>query len=626
MIKKIIITLVICFILPLNAQNKKDKVLLTIEDEPVYVSEFLRVYNKNRTVINEENKKNTNEYLDLFINYKLKLREAYDLKLDTVPSYIKEFTKYKKQLEEPFLKDREVTDKLVKEAYERKNQEVKASHILIKLDAHAPPKDTLRVYNKLIEAREKILNGAVFKLIAAEYSDDPSAKKNGGDLGYFTVFSMVYPFENAAYNTNVGDISMPFKTNFGYHIVQVNDKRASKGEIKVAHIMIKDVEKKPAYSKNQINDIYNMFKQGETFEFLAKKYSDDKTSAEKGGVLRKFSLGKMIQPFADESFALKNSNDVSKPFKTKFGWHFVKLLEKYPLDSYDNLKEDLFKKIEKSKRSVLVGKSIANRLKKQYNVKVDTNLLNEVLNISKDGKIPTKTFLTIKEVSYTTDDLTNYFKEKSNLRKDYNDFITEKVITYYKENLEKENPEYAATLKEYKDGLLLFDLLQKNIWTKAEKDTVGLQNFFDKNATNYTWKNRVKVDIASCTRPEKAKEVQKYLKEGKSTDEIKKLINKGETVYVLFNSGTYEIGSKKLPNNFQLKKGVSDVINEGQYFMLINVLEILPNSQKKLSDTKGKVISDYQNYLEKEWIKNLRNKYTYKINKKTLKKLTKNYK
>jgi peptidyl-prolyl cis-trans isomerase SurA len=238
MIKKIIIALVICVILPLNAQNKKDKVLLTIENKPVYVSEFLRVYNKNKEVVSQENKKDINEYLDLFINYKLKLRQAYDLKLDTVPSYIKEFTKYKEQLIEPFLKDRNVTDNLVREAYDRMKQEVKASHILVKLDAHALPKDTLKAYNKLIEAREKILKGADFEVVAKEYSEDPSAKKNGGDLGYFTAFSMVYRFENAAYTTNIGDISMPFKTNFGYHIVKVNDKRASKGEVKVAHIMV----------------------------------------------------------------------------------------------------------------------------------------------------------------------------------------------------------------------------------------------------------------------------------------------------------------------------------------------------------------------------------------------------
>lgn len=626
MIKRIIIALIICTVLPINAQiNKKDKVLLTIENEPVYTSEFLKVYNKNKDVVNEENKKNINEYLDLFINYKLKLREAYDLKLDTVTSYKKEFKKYKEQLIEPFLKDRNVTDNLVKEAYDRMKLEVSASHILIKLGAHPLPKDTLKAYNKLIEAREKIINGDDFKLIATQYSEDPSAKKNGGDLGYFTAFSMVYPFENAAYNTNVGDISMPFKTNYGYHIVKVHDKRASKGEVKVAHIMIKDVEKKPEFSKNQIDDIYQKFKQGEKFEFLVKKYSDDKTSSSKGGALRKFSLSKMIQPFADESFALKNIDDVSKPFKTKFGWHFVKLLKKYPIESYDKLKKGLTDKIEKGDRSILVGKSIANRLKKQYNVKVNNVVLDEVLNASKEDTLAVKTFLTVENKSYTSNDLKKYFT--ANIRKDHKDFINEKVLDYYKENLEKDNPEYASTLQEYRDGLLLFDLLQKNIWTKAEKDTIGLQNFFDKNNSNYTWKERVKVDIASCTKIEKANAVQKLINEGKTIEEIKELVNDGATIHVLFKSGTYEKGSKKLPNNFIMKKGTSEVIKEDEkHFTIVNVLEILPSSQKKLDETKGKVISDYQDYLEKEWINKLRNNYSFKVNKKTLKKLNKKHK
>ena len=625
MIKKIIIALFILVVLPMSAQHKKDKVLLTIDNEPVYVSEFLRVYNKNKDVVTEENKKNITEYLDLFINYKLKLREAFDLKLDTVPSYVKEFTKYKEQLVEPFLKDRNVSDKLVKEAYDRMKEEVDASHILIQVGAHAQPKDTLAAYNKLLEAREKVVKGADFEEIAKEYSQDPSAKKNGGKLGYFTTFSMVYPFETAAYNTKVGEISMPFKTNYGYHIVKVNNRRASKGEVKAAHIMIKNDKTKPGFAKNQIKDIYGKFEQGEKFEFLAKKYSDDKTSATKGGVLRKFTQGKMIQPFADISFALENEGDVSKPFETKFGWHFVKLIKKFPIAPYNELKESLTKKIEKGDRSVLVGKSVAAKLRKQYDITVDNKVLNEVLSATKEDKINEKNFLTVEGVRYSSTDLKKYFDK--NLRKDYNDFIDEKVIDYYKNNLEKENEEYSATLKEYRDGLLLFDLLQNKIWTKAEKDTVGLQNFFDKNATNYSWKKRVKVITASCTKLEKANLVKQYLEESKSIEEIKKLVNEGATINVLFNEGTYEIGSRKLPKDFNVQKGVSKVIAEDdKHFTVINVLDILPASQKELKDSKGKVISDYQDYLEKQWIKDLRNNYTVKLSKKVVKKLRKKYK
>jgi len=628
MIKKIILILLVTIVLPVNAQKKKDKVLLTIEGQPIHSSEFLRVYNKNKDVVSEENKKNISEYLDLFINYKLKLREAKDLKLDTVKSYLNEFNKYKQQLIEPYLKDREVSDKLVKEAYNRLKKEVKASHILISVKSTAIPSDTIKAYNKAIEARNKILAGSKFEDVAKEFSDDPSAKKNGGNLGYFTVFSMVYPFESAVYNTNNGDISMPFRTRYGFHIAKVTDKRESKGEIKVAHIMIRDKKTDKEYAKNQINDIYNKFKQGESFELLAKKHSDDKASALKGGVIRKFSQGRMIQPFADIAFGLEKVGDVSKPLKTKFGWHIIKLLEKYPIKDFDEMKDELTKKVEKGQRSVLIGKSIAAKLKNKYKYVFNDDVYAKAF--SKQGKKESslnnketedKIVLFVENKNYTVADLKKYFKK--NLNKTSEDFIDAKIIDYYKENLENEDVEFAATIQEYRDGLLLFDLLQKKIWVKAEKDTIGLQNFFENNKANYNWKKRVKANIASCTKQEKAALVEKYLNEGKTNEEIKKLVNDGATIHVLFHSDTYEINSKKLPNNLEFNKGVKSYREDDKHFTIVNVLEILNPAPKELNDIKGKVISDYQDYLEKQWIKELHSKYNVNVNKKVFKKIVK---
>jgi peptidyl-prolyl cis-trans isomerase SurA len=624
MINRIITSFLLLVVLSLNAQHKKDKELLTIEGKPIYASEFLLVYNKNKEIVSQENKKDINEYLELFINYKLKLLEAYGKRLDTVPSYIKEFKKYKKQLIEPFLKDRKVTDQLVREAYDRMLVEVSASHVLIKVDAQASPKDTLEAYNKILNARKKIIDGANFGLIAKQFSDDPSAKKNDGNLGYFTAFSMVYPFETAAYNTKVGDISKPIKSKFGYHIIKVNDRRPSQGEVKAAHIMIKQDKKDKNHAESQINDIYKKLEQGEKFEFLATKHSDDKSSARRGGALKKFSRSKMIQPFADESFNLKKPNDYSKPFQTKYGWHIVKLIEKYPIASFEEQKEALTSKIEKADRSEIVGKSIVNKLKKQYNIKVDQSVLAKVLDLKNDFGKTNPTFLTFKKLEFKVEDLKEYLK--NNKSKNYNDFVDHEVLHYYKDNLENENQDYANTLKEYKEGLLLFDLLQENIWTKAEKDTIGLQGFFDNNKSNYSWKKRVHVEIASCTKLEKAKLVQKYLNEGKATDQIKELVNEGPTINVLFNNGTYELTSSKLPENFEVNKGVSEIITEDdKHFTVVNVLEILPITGKKLNEARGLVISDYQNYLEEQWIIKLRKTYSVKVNKKTFKKLKRKY-
>ncbi len=629
MIREIVLILLLIAVLPINAQHKKDKVLIHIAGEPVYSSEFLRVYNKNKDVVSEENKKDITEYLDLFINYKLKLKEARDLKLDTVNSYLAEFNKYKGQLIEPYLKDRKVTDLLVREAYDRLTKEVKASHILALVKPNASPKDTLIAYNKVLKAREQILAGSNFEDVAKKVSEDPSAKQNGGSLGYFSAFSMVYPFETEAFNTPVGQISMPFRTRFGYHIVKVLDVRDSKGEIKVAHIMIRDKKTDSTFAKKQINDIYNKFKQGEKFELLAKQYSDDKASAVKGGVIRKFSQGKMIQPFADIAFALKNKNDVSEPFKTKFGWHIVQLIDKYPIKSFDDMKDELTKKVEKGERSVLIGKSIAKKLKKKYHFTFDEEIYAEAFNsdnVEKSDKkqtnpIDSKNILFVEEERYKVSELKDYLTKNSS--KTYHDFIDDKLITYYKNNLEFEDKEFAATLKEYRDGLLLFDLLQKKIWTKAEKDTIGLQNFFEANKLKYQWKKRVKADIASCTKEDKANLVKTYMNEGKNIEKIKKMVNEGATIHVLFHSGIYELDSNKLPKGYQANKGVSTFKEDDKHFIVINTFEILNSSQKELSDVKGKVISNYQDFLEKEWIKNLRSNYSVKVNNKVLKKLVK---
>lgn len=624
MIKKIFFVLFIVSIAT-SAQNKKDKVLLTINKKPVYTSEFLRIYNKNKDIVSQENKKDIDEYLELFINYKLKLQEAHDLKLDTVPSYLREFNKYKKQLIAPYLKDRKVTDKLVKEAYNRMTEEINASHILITLPPNATPKDTLKAYNTLIEARNKILNGEKFEAVAKKYSKDPSVKQNGGKLGYFTAFSMVYPFENATYNTKKGEISMPFRTQFGYHIVKINDRRPSKGEIKVAHIMIREKKGNPNYAKKQIQDIYNKYKQGEPFKNLAKQYSDDKMSAMKGGVLKPFSYGRMIPSFADVAFSLKNKGDVSKPFKTKFGWHIVKLIDKYPVKSYDELKDFITKKIEKGDRSVVVGKSMANKLKKKYHVKVDNTILSHYLNNPKNKELDSKILFRIKQKNYTVSDLKNYLKKKRN--KTYQDFIDDMVLEYYKNHLEEENQDFANTLQEYKDGLLLFDLLQKKIWTKAEKDTVGLQQFYNKHINNYKWKKRIKAEIASCTRKEKCEIVKNLLQSNTPIEKIKDTVNEGATIHVLFTSGIYEINDTKLPKNIEIKKGVSDVITEAKNdFKVVKIDKVLPETIKKLNETRGKVISDYQEFLEKEWIQNLHKKYSVTKNKKQIKKLKKKYK
>ncbi len=608
--------------------QKKQEVLFTVDNEPVTTAEFLKVFNKNRDIVDEENKKTIEEYLELYINYKLKLKQAYQIKLDTVTAYKQELKKYREQLILPYLKDSKVTELLVKEAYERMKNEVNASHILVLLNPKATPKDTLRAYNKIIEARTKVMNGAAFNEIAKQYSEDPSAKKNGGNLGYFSTFAMVYPFENVAYKNKIGTVSMPFKTSFGYHIIRVNDRRISKGEVEVAHIMIQNKKEDAAFAKKQINEVHAKLLQGDAFDFLAKQHSDDKNSAIRGGRLAKFSASRMIKPFSDVAFSLENIEDISKPFETQYGWHIVKLLKKHPVKNYDELKDELSKKIEKSQRAAIVGKSIAGKLKKQYSIVVnkssfDAYMKNDTTIISKSVENP---IVTINDKKVLLKNLIAYnnSQQKKTLKVAYEDFLNQEIITYYKDNLESTNVDFASIIQEYKDGLLLFDLLQDKIWTRAEKDTLALRNFFNENRSNYKWKQRANLILASCTKPDKASLVKELLSQNKTIKEIKQTVNEGATINVLFSEGILEVGNEKLPKEYIFQKGVSKVFkHDKNHYVIIKATKIIAPTLKKLKEAKGLIINDFQKYIENKWITNLRTSYKVKVKKKVLKRIVK---
>lgn len=471
-----IITVLMC----LNGfSQKKQTTLFSIDNTPFYTQEFLENYNKNTTLISDADN-SIDSYLKLFINYKLKVKEAKELKLDTFPSYITELNEYKNRLIQPYLKDENITKKLVSEAYNRLQKEVNASHILLFLKPDATPKDTLVAYSKLIEARKLIVKGTSFSEVAKQFSEDPSAQQNGGNLGFFTALQMVYPFENAAYSTPVDSISKPFRTQFGFHIVQVHEIRPALGEVEVAHIMIQNKESNTAKSK--IDSLYNLLQNNkERFSELAIEFSEDKATAFKGGKLNKFSYEKMVEGFSKVAFGLKNVGDMSKPFKTEYGWHIVKLLKNYPIDSFDAIKTSLTQRVERDNRSNLIGQSVINRLLKSYKIKVNNKVLNQFK--TKDWRTFTYSnavLLTIEDKKMYPVDFVKFLKSNKNyaVSSAFNKFKEQEVLNYYKENIAFSNKEFATTYNEFKEGLLLFDLLEQKVWEKS-KDSVALLNYFN---------------------------------------------------------------------------------------------------------------------------------------------------
>lgn len=623
-----------------HAQSNKKEVLFTIDTKPYYTDEFSRVYNKNLDLVKDESQKDLTQYLELFIGYKLKINKANKLGLQNGEAYKNELASYRTQLSKNYLSDSKVTKELVSEGYLRSLKEINASHILITVDENAAPADTLAAFNKIEGIRKRALNGEDFGTLATEFSQDPSAKDNKGDLGYFSSFRMVYAFESAAYHTPQGKISNPIRTRFGYHIIKVNDVRDNRGEITVAHIMIlnpkEDKPDEKEKAKNTIQDIYKKIQQGENFESLAKQFSEDKSSSSKGGVLSRFGSGQLSsEEFENAAFSLTPEHPISAPFQSKFGWHIVKLIERHPVKTFDEMKTELENKVGKDDRSRLITNSLNEKLHKKYTVKRDNKLYaaasKAITNDFYDNKweLPTNTkpfdgkLFSVKEKNSTGTDFLKYVKAQQkgsttlrpiakltdNL---YQKFVNEQMTAYYTDNLETEFPDFAAVMEEYRDGLLLFDLMEKEIWERSKTDTLGLKNFYEVHKNSYNWKNRLDVVIASSTDMNVVKEAQKMLKQDKNSEQLKAKFNTKDKVLIMTNAGVFEDGNEALPKNIKFENGVSDIIKDGEYYFVSKVNKVIPAGPKTLEECKGKTINDYQQYLEQNWVADLRKEFTVK--------------
>ena len=481
---KYLIILVLLLGVKLYSQDSK-KILFTINNEPFYADEFMFVYKKNLHIVPDSNENSMENYMQLFVDYKLKVKSAKDAGLDTVKAFKDELNQYKNSLILPYLKDEKVTNKLVKEAYERLKKEVKASHILIFSKPDDFANDTLIAFNKILEARNLILQGEDFTTVAKKYSQDPSVTQNGGELGYFTVLQMVYPFENMAYSTPVGEVSVPFRTKFGFHILKIEDIRDSKGEVEVAHIMLKE---KPEETEKKIDSIYKLLDENPSkFDALAIQFSEDNSSAQNGGKLRKFSSGQMIDSFSNVAFSLQNVGDISKPFQTIYGWHIIKLINKYPIESFEVLEPKLLQQVESDERSNLIGKSVIDSLSISYKISVNEAALDQ-FNLD-DWKVNPAKFqqilFKIQEKNIYQHQFIEFLKTVGNVTviEGFKKFKDNEILNYYKENIEHTNKDFALIYKEFEEGLLLFEMLEMQVWEKS-KDSVGLANFYNSNKSS----------------------------------------------------------------------------------------------------------------------------------------------
>jgi peptidyl-prolyl cis-trans isomerase SurA len=634
--------------LNLFPQNLDSEVILTIGNDVVTRNEFERIFKKNNQMVEASSQKTVDEYLDLFINYKLKVAEAKSQGLDKKEAFIKELDGYRKQLSQPYLIDQESERKLQEEAYQRMRYEVSASHILIAVPEKATPADTLAIYNKVLKMRERIIKGESFEDVARGTSDDPSVKRNSGFLGYFTAFQMVYPFESAAYKTTVGKISMPVRTSFGYHLIKVHDIRPTKGQIKVAHIMISTSndgnEAKNLEAKGKIDELYKRATNNEDFASLAREFSQDPGSARNGGELPLFGSGRMVPEFEQAAFSLQRDGQISAPLRTQFGWHIIKRIEKKEIGTFEEMLPEIKQKMTRDSRAQLSRRNfIANmKVKNKFSIdsaalksfvkfldssvyygqwKPTTDLSGKVL-FQYDGKKHSIAELAAKISSQKALKKTPY---STIANKTCNDLIEETIIAAEESRLDRENPDFFYLMKEYYEGILLFEITDQNVWGKSSNDNEGLTDFYNKNIDNYVWEKRFHGFVFTSTSEKTLKKAQKLIlskKGGNLTPDqiVSKFIVKSDTLLKVTPLHT-NIADARIPNFYSWKNGLSPVTSEDNIFKFIRFDKVVENEPKPLSEVRGQVIADYQEFLEKEWLALLRQKYVVTINNEVLEKV-----
>jgi len=631
-----------------QAQNPENESLLKINDQNISRAEFERIYTKNNPTPSFD-KKSLDEYMDLFINFKLKVMEAEALKMDTLKEFINELKGYRAQLEKPYFTDSDADEALMKEAYERMKWDIRASHILIKCSEDALPADTLKAYNEIKNIRKKALKGDDFATLARQYSQDPSAQTNGGDLGFFSAFSMVYEFETAAYTTPVGQISDIIRTRFGYHIVKVTDKRADPGQVRVAHIMRGIPQNsKPEKEKEEelkINQIYDSIMAGADFADMARKYSDDKGTSAKGGELPFFGAGRMIPEFEKAAFAIPEINGVSKPIRTSYGWHIIKLLETKPLGTYEETKPTISSRISKDVRAQRGREMVLAQLKKEYNVREYPNALKPFYQLIDStiyiGKWNPEETRGLNQVLFTIADTNKYTQQDfiASIRMDglrrvkkpaeilvneeYQRYLNRTIFEFERGRLEVKYPEFRYLVKEYHDGILLFNLTDKMVWSKAVEDTAGLEKFYNENKNNYLWGDRVEATVYTFNQANMQDKIKKLAtttvkKKQDYKQEVDAFLTKvhaKDTSFVLtVSKAKFSKGDNPLIDTVSWEVGLKEPIVKDGQITLIYINRMVTPEPKLLNEAKGLITADYQNYLEKEWIKSLRAKYSIKVN------------
>ncbi len=632
------LALVLASVAVVQAKGSKDPELMTINGKAVTLGEFEYLYHKNNS--QQLAPQTIDEYLDMFVTYKQKVADAESEGIDNTEAFKNEFDGYRRELAEPYLRNKEMEDSIIRAVYSHMQEDVDVSHIM--LASKGPGIDAEAQKHTLDSIRTAILNGADFAALARQYSIDRAARKNGGRMGFIPVGRLPYTFEDAAYNTKAGEISPVVETPFGFHIVKVNARRPARGQVLAQHILKLTQglsEEDAAKKKAEIDSIGALLAAGADFEEIAKKESEDPGSQRNGGRLNWFGAGQMVPEFEEAAFSLQNG-EVSAPFKTSYGYHIVKRLDWKPVDSFETMEPMIKNVIQRDERGQMPRKRKIAELRRKFKAGVNAANLALVKNeIVKNGGLDSaliekyivsemevasmgKQKILLSEVvseigaplAGTPERQAAQFEERVNLSLD--NAVTEAA----RQDLAVNNADYRNLLNEYRDGMLLFEVSDRKVWTKAKQDKEGLENYFRTHRDKYKWeKPKFKSYVVFATSDSIMQLAKGYLEstdmpgDSLATDLRKKFGKDVKIEKVIAAQGENNITD-------YLGFGAEKPEAKGKWAWYFPYRGKILNAPEEAADVRGAVTGDYQGELEEAWVAGLKQKFPAKINKKTLKK------
>jgi peptidyl-prolyl cis-trans isomerase SurA len=620
---------------------------MKVGENKVTVDEFKYIYEKNNGDNADYSKESLDEYIELYTKFKLKVEKAKSMRLDTIVALQKELDGYRTQLANSFLTDKEVFNKLIEEIHERQKQDVRLSHILVQVNTKGPNQKKEEAKKKLENIKQQLREGKSFAELAETYSEDKNTKDKGGDLGFITAYlpTGFYELENAMYTLNPNEVSEPIETKLGYHLIKVTEKRPARGQIQVAHIFRKiDKTNRESVeeSKKIVDSLYVALQAGSDFAELARSYSEDKNTKDKGGVLAPFGIGVYDSKFEDEAFRLDKDGDLSRPIRTDVGYHIIKRIAKPAPNTVEELKIILKEKIRKFDRYETAQDNMIARIKETSQFRERKNVLkNFAATLDEEfysykwrpaADLNDDVLLSFgPNADESLSDFADFAKKQTRLRSQfdkskpleeavnelYQEFVKTKAYAYEQANLESKYPEFRSLMREYSEGILLFEATKINVWDKANQDTLGLYNFYEQNKSKYIYEEQATIGkyIVNSTDEKQLKKVMKCAKKHNAEKTLKRF-NKNGKELIEYNEIVVEPGSKELVGLEFKQKSISEPVidTNNKKSLFKKVVKVTPSRRKSLKEARGYVVADYQDQLEKKWITELKKTYPIEIN------------